>query len=315
MNKVSVVILYLMMCSSPLLFAQYVTPDGRLDNKKIIEELKKYDDNYAAQDSVANYLSSWILHNLNNGPLRDGSELIRSLALQTVSQIESRSGKYEFLSRDFRLWRDVPAQEVAKDTATERIQQLEKNWDRFLDSIKMVSQELFDIANNIRVTREDRDHAARLMGKTTDPAMMEYIFQNDRHYRFGGFTYDPFSWEDCWGCNRSAMGGLVFDKITRYHRDGSGENHMKNWTLFPLFMKYWGDTDYDRSVQTDMFSDYKLDILAFIGFIDHYQKPWLLVEFMIANAKNPQTLILQHFSEVYFKHKTHYESLQNTNTK
>lgn len=315
MSKITSIIIIHLLAFTSGLYAQYTKPDGTIDEDIIIQELKKYEDNYLAQDSLADFFFQWILFDGMKMDTSSEGKVKMRRAEKILSNLGNRSGKFEFLSLDYRNWRDVPRNEVGRDTVDSRINLLEEKWDRYLDSIQFVFKELFSIANDIRVTQEGRDKTAGLLGRTNDPEMMEYLIKNDRHYRFGGYIDDPYSWEECWGCNRGALRGLIYDKVSRYQVSGYGEENMKNWLLFPLMIRYWGDQDYDNYVQYIPYSGDKLEALAFIRLVEGYKKPWLIYEFMEANAENPKTEILKGLGEIYLDEKRYYESLQSTPSK
>lgn len=160
------------------------------------------------------------------------------------------------------------------------------------DSIRGIYEELKAIVEDEEQTRATKEKAITLFATSNDWKDIEYIFENNINLRFTDVDIDFMLSGPYWGESRTGMHALYRDKIPGYvGRDNIALDH--NWVLFPFMIKYWGDLEWNKEIAE---LHRRLEFaLGHRMFFRDYNKPELLIEFMRANAEDPDTPIFKMF--------------------
>ncbi len=280
--KVFNLLILVLLCSDSL-FSQYLDDNGEVLNEKIIEELKEYPDGSAEQRSLADSLITDIQIEINRHPVLQYNTELRMEGFSTLHHLKTRLGDFTFLRRSpGPTW-----EELRKlDTISKEALEIESQIALLNDSLYALYDQLIEITQRGEgETRATKEKAAMLIGKSPFHDHLEYIFENHRNLAFG-LVMDRFGNLDIdFGGYRSGMTGLT-SHLTY------PEKRFYSWRVMPFLLEYWGDPDWTADLNPGF------EIAFFINLTIGYNKRPLLLEFMRANARDPDTSVYERLSEL-----------------
>ena len=294
------------------LTAQFVNDAGEVKVDEIVAVLKSFEPLSHAQDSMSKAVIQSLLASTRVHPVLMSDLEKKKAVFLTMVDIATPKGKFEFLTNRFKEYRE--REEVLKnDTIDSEVYALDKKYKALQDSMKSLEMHLLDIMQSPVKTRATKRRASTILGRTNNLAIADFMFKNYTLFMFG--DYDPDNSTDCWGCERSGAADFIGDKI--YDEDISTVDeygHKKvilpgivNWTAFPFFIKYWGNKEYNSKLDKT-WSGGLFEFAVFHNMItENYQKPWLLFEFMKANAEDPNSKILRDIGTVIENNRRKFE--------
>jgi len=266
--------------------AQYISEDGEIDRESMISDLKQYKSGSEEQSELRNDILKELVTAARSHPAIQDSDEMRSEVILTIMDLGNKRGDFFFLSPRYEAHREREERK-ANDTISMDLLMLEGRLAAMQDSIRGIYQELKVIVEDEGQTRATREKAITLVATSNDLNDIEYIFENSSNHFFtdmgGGFS------DDQRGGHRTGMNALYLKKIP-----GSGvmniniEDH--NWILFPFLIKYWGDPEWNKRVGSEKILEY---VIARRMFLSDLNRPDLLIEFMRANAEDPDTPIFK----------------------
>ncbi len=254
--------------------AQWINDDGEILTEKMLKELKTHPPGSEGQNTLVNKMVDSLMNVRLTHPALQGSLEKKFKLFETIQDLRMKSGEFQFLNPT----PPQPRYIASEDTISSDILHLEEKIKRLNDSLNTLYEECIPILESgYAQTRATKERAAKLLGGSRNVDHIHYVFQNDKKLTFGN-SMDVGS-GDCWGCNRSGMQGLFYS---------SEDFKFERWRFLPFFIKYWGDPDWigqknDLNFEFAMFSNISNDI----------KKPWLLYDFILANAEDPDSPILK----------------------
>ena len=269
--------------------AQYISEDGEIDRETMGSDIKTFPHSSKKQNDFIKEILNELVSDLKGHPAIQESKEKRDKLTLTIMDLGSRRGDFSFLN-PHHVAQKAREERRTNDTISMYVLILEERLAAMQDSIRGVYQELKDIVEDEDQTRATKKKAITLFATSNDLKDIEYIFENSSNHMFPSITSseDIFSDKNR-GTLRTGMNALYWDKIP-----GNGgmnkitEDH--NWILFPFMVKYWGDPEWNIRVGRENLLEY---VIARRMFLRDLNKPELLVEFMRANAEDPDTPIFK----------------------
>lgn len=269
-----------------ILNAQYITPDGEVDRDLMISELQQLERGSEEQSALIKDMLTELVKARRNHPALKKSDEKRGRVSLTIIHLGNKQGDFFFLNPQYDAQR-AKEREKANDTMSLEVLLLEERLTALQDSIREVYQKLKTIVEDENQTRATKEKAITVFATSNDLKDIEYIFENSTNFYFADYI-DVFS-DSYFGELRTGMHVLYRDKVPGY--GGRNKISLKdNWILFPFMIKYWGDPEWNKEVALDWRLEF---VLAHRLFLRDLNKPELLVEFMRANAKDPDTQIFK----------------------
>lgn len=283
------VFVVIMFSITGILNAQYITSDGEVNKDLMISELQHLERGSEEQSAlIKDMLSELVKARKNHPALRESSEKRGKVGLAIIN-LGNKQGDFFFLNPQYAAQRAIE-REKENDTISLEVLLLETRLAFLQDSIREVYQELKTIVEDENQTRATKEKAITVFATSNELKDIEYIFENSENFVFPDFGLDHVLEDHYSGEARTGMHALYRDKIPEYgSRNEISLNH--NWILFPFMVKYWGDQEWNKNFNE---MDARLELVfALRMFLRYLNKPELLVEFMRANAKDPDTLIFK----------------------
>lgn len=267
--------------------AQYISEDGEINRETMVADLKEFANSSQEQNEFIKEILNELVSALRNHPTLQESEEKRSEVILTIMDLGNKRRDFFFLSPRYEAHR-AREERKANDTISLDVLILQERLAAMQDSIRSIYQELKAIVEDEDQTRATREKAVTLFATSNDWKDIEYIFENNMNLYFSDLDFDFISFGPYWGESRSGMHALYRDKIPSYGgRNNITLNH--NWILIPFMIKYWGDLEWNKKIPD---IERRLEFaFAHRMFLRDLNKPELLVEFMRANAKDPDTPI------------------------
>ena len=281
--KVFILLILVFLCSDSL-FSQYLDDNGEVLKDKIIEELQQLPDASPDQRALADSIVTYIRNEISGHPvLQDNSDL-RMEGFSTLHHMVTRLGDFTFLrgSSELSTWEH----QRKLDTISAEVLAIESQIQSLNDSLYALYDQLIDITQREKLeTRATKEKAALMIGKSPFYDHIEYIFENHENLVFG-LVLDQFGDADTdFGEYRSGMVGLI-SGFTGSERD------YYSWRTMPFLLKYWGDSDWATN------HDPGFEVLLFFTLMQNFDNEKLLLEFMRANAKDPDTFIYKRLNKI-----------------
>ena len=278
--------LFILVILSANVNAQYINDDGQIDRDGMIADIKTYPYASEEQNDFIKEILTRLVSDLREHPAIQQSKEKKDQLTLTIMDLGNRRGEFAFLNPR-REQERAREERRANDTISIEVLNLDERLAAMQDSIRGIYQELKAIVEDEDQTRATREKAITLFATSNDLNDIEYIFENSSNHFFtdmgGGFS------DNQRGGHRTGMNALYGEKIP-----GSGvmniniEDH--NWILFPFLIKYWGDLEWNKRVGSEKILEY---VIARRMFLSDLNRPDLLIEFMRANAKDPDTPIFK----------------------
>ncbi|TVQ49670.1 MAG: hypothetical protein EA362_04005 [Saprospirales bacterium] len=276
--------------------AQYISEYGEIDREAIIAEIKNFPYASKEQNDFINEILTGLVSDLKDHPAIQESKEKRDFLTLTIMDMGNRRGDFAFLNPRHEQQR-AREKRRAKDTINIEVLNLEERLSAMQDSIRGIYQELKVIVENEDQTRATKEKAITLFATSNELEDIEYIFENNSRLRFSNIDLDFMLFGPYYGEGRSGVNAVYLDKIPL---DYVGRNNISldhNWILFPFIIKYWGDIEWNNEI-ADL--DLRLEFaLTRRMFLSDFSKPELLIEFMRANAKDPDTPIYKMLERYY----------------
>lgn len=265
--------------------SQYLDDYGIVLNERILDELKEFQDARTDQIAHADEIARKLHREINLHPVLQENRELKTKALFTLSQLMKRSGDFGFLRRVSGL-SPLEKQKIS-DTISKETMLLELKIQSLNDSLYILYNNLIDITQRgNEETRATKERAALLIGKSPFYEHIEYIFENHKNMYFG-FVLDPYGDMDTdFGVYRSGMMGLITD----LNKD---DIMFYSWRLMPFLLNYWGNSQWAANLHPDF------EFLLFTNLTHNFNQRNLLLEFMRANAEDPDTPIFKMLERRY----------------
>ncbi len=275
--------------------AQYISEDGEINRETMVADLKEFANSSQEQTEFIKEILNELVSALRNHPTLQESEEKRSEVILTIMDLGNKRSDFFFLSPRYEALRTREVRR-ANDTISLDVLILEGRLAAMQDSIRSIYQELKDIVEAEDQTRATREKAITLFATSNDLRDIEYIFENNMSLYFSDLDFDFIAFGPYFGEASTGLYALYRDKIPGYaDRNRISLNH--NWMLIPFMIKYWGDLEWSKNIPD---FDRRLQfVLAHRMFLRDLNEPDLLIEFMRANAEDPDTPIFKMLERHY----------------
>ncbi len=281
---------YLIVLAPLLLFAvslsaQYLNENGEVLKDKIIEELKQYPDGSADQWSLKDSIVKDLFAEISMySVLKEKSE-VKSEAMLTLHHLSAGLRDFKILrSSNGPSWEDLRK----LDTISAEALAIESQIQSLNDSLYLLYDQLIDITQRgEEETRATKEKAAMMIGKSPFYDHIEYIFKNESSLNFGLLVDERGEFDDdCWGCQRSGLVGLTSWLPP-------SESKLYRWRVMPFLIEHFGRPD------SFIGTYFPWEFATFVNLSHEYEGRHLLLEFMRANAKDPDNPLYEHLIQYF----------------
>jgi len=270
--------------------AQYISEDGEIDRESMISDLKQFKIGSEEQSELRNDIIKELVAAARSHPAIQDSDERRSEVILTIMELGNKRGDFFFLSPRYEAHK-AREERKANDTISKDVLMLEERLVAMQDSIRSIYKNLKDIVEDEGQTRATKKLAVTLFATSNDLNDIEYIFENSTNHMYPSIPADDLFSDKYMGTLRTGMNALYWDKIPENEgRNEVFEDH--NWILFPFMIKYWGDPEWNKNISSEKILEF---VIARRMFLRDLNKPELLIEFMRANAEDPDTPIFKMF--------------------
>ncbi len=259
--------------------AQWISDKGEVLTEKMVSELKNIDNNDLEKQELYSSMINSLVTALSEHPqILDSDE--KKIKISTaLKELANKNGRFHFLNK-------YPNKRRIPDTVQQNVLILEESFNLLRDSMYGVYNECKKIIENDELySRASREKAANILGNSRRLEDIKYIFENDSILALGRRLED-----DCWGCERSAM----YNFTKEYYSNTLIYRQQIKWLYIPFIIEFWGDPNWSGQ---NNFHDF--EVAFFKSIQDPYHQPWLLLDFIRANAKDPDTPILKTLVDFY----------------
>lgn len=281
-----VVLLAAILLFTASMASQYLDDNGEVLKDKIIEDLRQFPDASVQQRSMADSLVGEIHREINRHPALQDDRDLKMEGLKTLSRLMKRLGDFAFLrgSSELSVWE----QQRKLDTISAEVLAIESQIEAINDSLYALYSKLIDITQRgDEETRATKEKAALMIGKSPFYDHIKYIFDNESRLNFGLLMDERGQFiDDCWGCEKSGLSGLT-SGLSR------NERRMYRWRVMPFLIEHFGRQDYFSGPR------FPWEFSTFSNLIHNYQSSHLLLEFMRANAEDPDSPVYKHLMRYY----------------
>lgn len=288
------------------LYGQYVSAQGEVNKSLILNELQAIAWGSPAQDSAVNQIMLSLRQDSKSHPVLLSDEAKKGKVILTILHLSMRVGDFYFLNPDSKKPRKKKY-DINTDTISQHVKDLENAWLHNIKQLDSLGDELKLIIEDEEQTDWSRRASMMILSKMAlpDSSLIHYFFEQINTLRLVSDYETDYGNTDVLGFSRSALANL-------YSTENWGvEGGSVNFGLLSYLITYWGDPTWvAESIQEDGHS--YLEVLTFLNLTRFSQKPWILFDWIIANAEDPNTLILQAIAdEMDQKKKIYYKNLEN----
>jgi len=288
----SILFLGVLLLAIQALNAQYISEDGEIDHESMISNLQQYKNGSEEQNELRNDIIKELVTAARSHPAIQDADEMRSEIILTIMELGNKRGDFFFLSPRYEAHREREERR-ANDTISMDVLMLEGRLAVMQDSIRGIYKQLKEIVEDEDQTRATKKSAITLFATSNDLNDIEYIFENNNRLRFSNLDLDFMLFGPYYGEARTGVYAVYLDKIPMDYISRNNVTLDHNWSIFPFMIKYWGDTEWNNELGE---RDILLEVaLAQRMFLRDLNKPELLIQFMRANAEDPDTPIFKMF--------------------
>lgn len=286
------------------LFGQYVNDHGDVNISLIINELQALELGSPAQDSGVNQVLLSLRQDTKSHPKLLIDEAKRGQVNLTIRNLAMRVGDFYFLNPESNKPRKK-VYDIYTDTISQEVKALEIEWRLMLDRLDTLVSKLKIITEDEGQTDNSRKWSMMILAEMarSDASLVRYFFEDINSLRLASDYELDYGNPNVPGFTRSAMVALYTSDWQSWGLD----EHIINYSFLSYLIRYWGDPTWVLENITSSGEEF-LEMRAFNYLSSSYNKPWLLFEFMQANAKDPDTVILKAIGDQMIKMKEVYHA-------
>lgn len=198
--------------------------------------------------------------------VKHGSREQKYIAVKFVQELDYKTGTYKVL---------IPQE---ADTISSEIALLEKNLEKWQDSIAYIQQSLKKIIEDKKQTRATKEKAVFTLATIHDTQVLDYLFENEEKLQFSKFdSEDSESGEQ-----ELYRTGMVAISNEYFYNE---KTEIEKWLLFNYLL---------HNIKQNRFREVVL-INSLLTLPEPCKSPELLIEFMYANASLDSKKALESF--------------------
>lgn len=268
-------------------YSQYLLESGDINESFIYSELESYE--FGSVEFKAKHKE--ILDHLSANFKENSSKMSKEKEIGYVKGIRSFSlmgPPYHTLREKRKQAETINA--FTDDTLSRKMMDLEHDIDSLLNRKLTMVQELIKVIEDNEVSRADKELAVKMLIDLNENDAIHYLFLNYESMEF----FDPkeiagdymdFA-QEVRGFEKTALFEFM-RKYTFYSRENFHDYKYKWWSLFPYLLDYMGQLEDEDLGRTWSLSRFNRMFVA--STLKNYQRPELLIEFMLANMEtNPE---------------------------
>ena len=285
------------------LYGQYVSAQGEVNKSLILNELQAIAWGSPAQDSAVNQIMLSLRQDSKSHLVLLTDEAKKGKVILTILHLSMRVGDFYFLNPDSKKPRKKEY-DINTDTISQEVRDLEAEWRLMLDKLDTLVAKLKVITKDEGQTDNSRKWSMMILEEMarTDTSLVRYFFEDistirlasDIDVDYGGGSNVP-------GLNRTAMSIYYLPYI-------DVEELKLNVPQLSYIIQYWGDEQWVKRNIDEEYGEEFLELLHFSNLARLTHKPWILFDWILANAKDPDTVILKAIAEEIEKEKSRYYS-------
>ena len=290
LTKTAVIVLFFCLFGSysNSLFGQFINDKGQVDTAQVTEYLLSSLDSdeefKAAKDSITLSLIKYMNQDVPQNQYRNAKRYIMHLG---------------FLSREGFKRQQFGEPEPPPDTLSHKVQQVVSEVDS-LEKRLLLLYDSLQLMVDQQNTRASKEQIVKTLARSDDLSHINFLMENHRRLEFFDFSqyrsidhfYDDNNF--CYA-TRTAFSALVFDKVSLFGR----EKRERNWILIPFMIEHLGVPG-----TGDNFCTIKnLEQLSLLSYLEGYQRPWLIAEFMYFNMAEERRPNAEYLLELFAREK------------
>ncbi|MCF8239476.1 MAG: hypothetical protein K9I85_15040 [Saprospiraceae bacterium] len=180
-----------------------------------------------------------------------------------------------------------------QDSISLEVLELQRLSESLLDSLEQLRKKCETIIYNQSESPSTRTIALNTLRQVFNPSEYANPFFEEYSNMSWGLLED-INEPECLSCDRDLLSGWY---VGRFNIEKWNEDPIfRNWNLIPVIIEYWGDPLWNQS-NTNHYTGTMLEQMIFKQLLQGYDRSDLLLEFIQANVKDPNTIILKKLKE------------------